>query len=104
MSFGIQVLFYAFLAVGLFNGGGGGVLGMLEMLSHGKILATILSAICTAAMVGCLILALALVKRVNDHFRHGGHSMERAGAEAGRGIAHNETVRRSAKDAVLTNV
>lgn len=98
------MLIYAFLAVGLFNGGGGGILGMLAMLANGRIVAALLSALCTAAMALCLFMSLVLVKQVNDHFRSSGHSMERAGAEAGRNIAQNDTVRRSAKDAVLNAV
>jgi hypothetical protein len=98
------MLFYVFLALGLFNGGGGGILGMLDMLSNGKIVATIMAGICTAAMALCLLLSIGQVKGVNDHFRSGGHSVERAGAEAGRGLATNDTVRRSAKDVVLNAV
>jgi hypothetical protein len=101
VSFGIQLIFYLFLAVGLFSGGGGGVLGMLEMFAHGKLFAGIFSAICTATLALCLVLGVALVKEVNGHFRSGGHSVGRAGAEAGRTFAANDTVRQSAKDAVL---
>lgn len=104
VTFGIQMLIYAFLAVGLFNGGGGGILGMLAMLANRKIIAAILSALCTAAMAFCLFMSAVLIKQVNDHFRSSGHSVERAGAEAGRNIAQNDTVRRSTKDAVLNAV
>lgn len=104
VSFGIQMLLYVFLAVGLFSGGGGGVLGMLTMLSNGKIIATILSALCTASMLLCLVMGLAQVKNVNEHFRSGGHTMGRAGAEAGRGIAANQTVRQTAKGVILNSV
>lgn len=104
MSFGVQLLFYGFLAIGLFSGGGGGLLGMLEMFAHGKLLAGILSAICTAGMSLCLLMGIGLIKQVNDHFRSGGHSVERAGAEAGRNVATNDTVRRTAKETVLGSV
>lgn len=104
VTFAIQILFYGFLAVGLFNGGGGGVLGMLEMFSHGKIVAGLLAAICVAVLGICLLMGVTLVKRVNDHFRSAGHSVERAGAEAGRTVAQNEAVRRSAKDTVFNAV
>lgn len=104
MSFGIQILFYGFLAVGLFSGGGGGILGMLEMFSHGKIIAGVLSAICAATMGVCLLLGVGLVKQVNDHFRSSGHSVERAGAEAGRNVANNDSVKRGARDAIFGQV
>lgn len=98
------MLFYIFLAVGIFNGGGGGVLAMLEMFSHGKIVAGLLSAVCTLGLGLCLFLGIGLIKQVNDHFRSGGHSMQRAGAEAGRSVAQNETVRRSAKETVVNSM
>lgn len=103
-SFGVQILFYGFLVTGIFSSGGGGIIGMLDMFSHGKMVAGILSAVCTAAIGMCLFMGIYLIKSVVSHFRSGGHSVERAGAEAGKSIGQNETVRRTAKETVLNSV
>lgn len=100
-GFGVQLLFYVFLGVGFFVGGGGGLLAMLSMFGEGKIVAGIVSAVCAAAMGLCAVLGVVQIKNVGRAFRQGGHSVERAGVEAGGAAAQNKSVQSAAKSAVI---
>jgi len=104
ITFGLQIGLWGFLAIGMFNGGGGGLIGMIEMMGHGAWLAGIACLCCTVFLVGSMIWGLALLKNVISNFRGAGHSLQRAGAEAGRTAARNQTVRTTAREAVLNAV
>lgn len=97
------MLLFGFMAIGFFPGAAG-VIPLVDMFRNGKILAGLLVTACLGLLGLCIFLGIALIKQVNDQFRSGGHSMERAGAEAGRSVTSNEAVRRQAKDAVLNAV
>lgn len=102
--FGVQLVFYGFLTLGLFSGGAGGIFGMLDMFANGAIVAGVAGALCSACMICCLGLGLLLMKSVLSHFRGSGHTVESAGQSMGRSVAANQTVRRMAKETVLHNV
>lgn len=92
------------MTIGFFSMGAAGVITLIDMFRNGKILAGMLVTLCLGILALCIFLGIGLVKQVNDQFRSGGHSMERAGAEAGRSVSSNEAVRRQAKEAVLSAV
>lgn len=94
------------MAVGLFDGASGGLIGTIALLGSGglNIFIGVIAAISTAMTSFCLFMGVYLIQAVARFFRSGGHSVESAGAQVGQNIANNQTFRRTAKDTVMNAV
>ena len=89
ISFGIQMGFAAFLAIGFFAGGGGGLLGAIDMFTGGHLAAGVLSLACTLILGGFILLGLLQLKEVARLYRHGGQSLDKARNEMLQSVASN---------------
>jgi SCAMP family len=87
--FGFQLFFAAFLAIGIFNGGGGGLIGTMDMLSTGHILPAILSLICVLISILFCIVGAFQLKQVAYLYRHGGHTLDKARNDMLQAVAAN---------------
>lgn len=63
-AFGLQLLVYGLLALGLASGGGGGLIATIDTIVNGRILAAVLCAACTALMTFNLLAGIYLVQAV----------------------------------------
>lgn len=114
VTFAIQLVFYAFIGLGIFNGGGGyrllslqmdrGILTAIDMFVRAKIIAGTICIFCSLVVACCFLLGLVLIRQVAAHYRYGSHSLGRARDEAARAAASNRTVRQAARDAVTSIV
>lgn len=73
------------------------------MVIAGNLIAAIFCSFCALILAGCTFLGLLQFKNVYLHYKQGNHSVERAGGEAARGAARNQTVRSAVKE-VATNL
>lgn len=89
ISFGLQMVFVFFLAIGIFNGGGGGLVGTIDMF-HGKhYVPAALSLACTIVLVGFFVYGIIQLRDVSSLYKNGGHSIDKARNEMLQSVASN---------------
>lgn len=104
VMFFIQICKCIFLAVGIFDGGGGGIVACTKMFSSGHILQGVFSLVCSLYIVVWLIMACKHFYLVGVLYRHGGHSLEAAKREAILHAAQSKTVQKTAANAAMNSV
>ena len=108
VSFGVQMAFFIFLALGWQIGGGGGIMALISALSQGKYVAAVLS----GASVGCLAFSFLLgtiqMKAIAERYQSKGHSAGNAKKEAIQGVLKSDHAKNYAqnyaKDAALSAI
>lgn len=100
----ISLVFYVFLIIGIFFGGGQGFVVMLDMFGAGFVPAGIICAVFVGLMSFATISLVWMLKLVQSHYRTSGHTVESARNEALVAGAKNPTVRNAAFTAAKNSV
>lgn len=94
--FFIQICQCIFLAVGISDGGGGGLIVGIDMFSKGYIAPGIISTTCFVCSLFLIYLSFKHIYSIGILYRHGGHSLDAAKKEAAMYAMQNKTIQKSA--------
>lgn len=87
--FGIQLVVFALLGLGIMDGAGGGVFTSIDMIMGGRWLAAALCIICTSLITACFLMGLVVYQQAFATYRAGSNHGAQ-GAVQGQGRAQGQ--------------